>query len=68
MHTERLSTLRAGSVRGTILVPVGQLEQWFPEVGGHGTKWVTDALAGGLHTRPETPVWEFVASLAGAST
>ena len=34
--------------------------------GCHGTKRVTDALAGGLHTRPETPVWEFVASVAGA--
>ncbi len=48
------------------LVPVRQPERRVPEVGGHETKWVTDALAGGLHTRPETPVWKFVASVAKA--
>lgn len=45
---------------GLFLVTVGELERWFPKVGGHGTKWVADALARGVQNRPDTPVRQFV--------
>lgn len=51
---------------GLFVVPVGELERWFPEISGHGTKWVTDALAANLHARADTPVWDFMTTVLGA--
>jgi hypothetical protein len=59
MHTGRLMTLWAGWARGDyFLYPCGNRNGGFPRWVVTGPKWVTDALAGGLHTRPETPVWK----------
>ena len=51
---------------GVYVVPVGELERWFPEVAGHGTNWVTETLARGLHTRQGTGVWGFMARVKRA--
>jgi ABC-type cobalamin/Fe3+-siderophores transport system ATPase subunit len=45
---------------GIFVVTVGELERWFPEVGGHGTKWVTQTLVRGLHTRQTSAAWSFM--------
>jgi hypothetical protein len=45
---------------GIFVVTVGELERWFPEVGGHGTKWVTQALARGLHAKQDSSAWSFM--------
>lgn len=35
--------------RGLFVVPVGELERWVPEVGGHGPAWVAEVHSRGLH-------------------
>jgi hypothetical protein len=34
---------------GLFVVPVGELEGWGPEIGGHGTTWLAAALQAGVH-------------------
>jgi hypothetical protein len=49
---------------GIFVVPVGELERWHPELGGHGPSWVVDVLVGGLHDRADTSSREFIESVA----
>jgi hypothetical protein len=48
---------------GVLVVPVGELERFEPEVPGHGPAWVTAVLEGGLHRSPSADAKKFVTTL-----
>lgn len=37
---------------GICLIPVGEMEDFIPSVGGHGPAWLSEVLETGLHTGP----------------
>lgn len=37
---------------GLLVVPVGELERWAPQIPSHGPKWVSAALEAGVHEQP----------------
>ncbi len=47
---------------GLFVVPVGELEGWAPEIGGHGPIWLAAALQAGVH-RDKTDLRAFAARL-----
>ncbi|MET8848135.1 AAA family ATPase [Amycolatopsis sp. NPDC004625] len=49
---------------GIFVVPVGELERWFPDVNaGHGPSFVTAALEAGAHNSPTGELSNFMAKL-----
>ncbi|WP_181158578.1 AAA family ATPase [Leucobacter massiliensis] len=48
---------------GLLVVPVGELERFFPQVGGHGPSWVSEVLEQDLHASTTGAVHEFVIKL-----
>lgn len=48
---------------GILVVPVGELERFVPEVGTHGPAWVNSVLAAGLHATPTPEAVTFVESI-----
>lgn len=48
---------------GLYIPPVGELEGWAPELGGHGPTWVIRAIEQGIHSK-EGPAAEFVRAIA----
>ena len=54
---------------GLYVVPVGELERFVPQVGGHGSRWVSEVHGQGLHlTLPLTDALDFVRSFADYSS
>jgi len=49
---------------GIFVVPIGELEAWHSDIGGHGPSWVVDVLAAGHHDRDDTPSNAFVDEVA----
>lgn len=52
---------------GLLVVPVGELERFAPEVSGHGPAWVNEVMERGLHKRPGRDAADFVATLRMAT-
>jgi len=49
---------------GLFVVPVGELERWAPQVAGHGTRWVIEALSRDVHRDTASQVASFVLEIA----
>lgn len=52
---------------GLLVVPVGELERFAPEVGGHGPGWVANVMELGLHAAPGREASEFALALWNAA-
>lgn len=50
-------------VHGLLVVPVGELERFFPQVGGHGPSWVSEVLEQDLHSSTTGAIHDFVIKL-----
>jgi hypothetical protein len=61
-HGKRLIEALAGI--GVFVVPVGELERWHAEIGGHGPTWTAEVLVSGLHGREDTSSRLFIESVA----
>jgi hypothetical protein len=53
---------------GVLVVPVGELERFVPEVPGHGPVWVTAVLEQELHKSPSPGAAEFVKKLRATAS
>jgi hypothetical protein len=51
---------------GLFVVPVGELERWITEVGGHGPSWVAEVLKRHLHEAPNLPARDFIRDVTSA--
>ncbi len=51
-------------VLGLYVVPVGELERWVTEVGGHGPAWVAEVLRERRHEAPNLGARDFVRDVA----
>jgi energy-coupling factor transporter ATP-binding protein EcfA2 len=49
---------------GIFVVPVGELERWFPELADHGPQWVSTALGERKHEDVTSPVAHFMTTVA----
>lgn len=52
---------------GVLVVPVGELERFAPEVSSHGPQWVSSVLERGLHAEPSAAAAEFSESIRRAT-
>jgi hypothetical protein len=52
---------------GLLVVPVGELERFAPEVSGHGPPWVVEVLERGLHKSPSDKAKSFVEMIRDAA-
>lgn len=48
-RTDAIDLLQVLGRHGVFVVPVGELERWFPEAGSHGTRHVANVFEGRLH-------------------
>ena len=55
--------LRQLAAVGLLVVPVGELERFVPEVGGHGPPWVGEVLTQKLHLQPSAAAESFARSI-----
>jgi hypothetical protein len=49
---------------GLFVVPVGELERWITDIGGHGPLWVSEVLTQRRHEDPHLPARAFVQRVA----
>jgi hypothetical protein len=52
--------------RGVYVVPVGELERWVPEIGGHGPSWVSAVLDQNRHADPTLGARTFIQAVANS--
>lgn len=48
---------------GLHVVPVGELERWVPEIGGHGPPWISEVLRQNRHVQDVGPARDFLRDL-----